>query len=60
MLHVQRTMKIEMIGNWGIELKGAGPDLTAWRILLRPPFDPFVEEIIDERGDYLVLLSSTF
>lgn len=46
--------------NWGIELKGAEADLTAWRTLLKPPFDPFVEEIKDERGNYLVLLSSAF
>lgn len=53
-------MQSKMTGSWGIELKGAEPDLTAWRILLKPPFDPFVEEIKDERGDYLVLLSSAF
>lgn len=29
-------------------------------MLLKPPFDPFVEEIEDERGDYLVLRSHAF
>lgn len=53
-------MQNRTTGSWGIELKGAEADLTAWRMLLKPPFDPFVEEIKDERGDYLVLLSSVF
>lgn len=45
---------------WGVELKGPEEDLKAWRILLKPPFDPFVEEVKDERGDYLALRSSAF
>jgi hypothetical protein len=45
---------------WGIELNGPERDQKVWRILLKPPFDPFVEEVKDERGDYLALRSSTF
>jgi hypothetical protein len=29
-------------------------------MLLKPPFDPFVEEVKDERGDYVALRSSAF
>ncbi|WP_457660945.1 hypothetical protein [Sinorhizobium medicae] len=29
-------------------------------MLLKPPFDPFVEEVQDQRGDYLVLRSAAF
>ena len=29
-------------------------------MLLKPPFEPFVEEVKDERGDYLALRSSAF
>ncbi|MGF1630203.1 MAG: hypothetical protein ACFCUT_12095 [Kiloniellaceae bacterium] len=45
---------------WGIELNGSDTDLKLWRMLLKPPFDPFVEEVKDERGNYLALRSSTF
>jgi hypothetical protein len=45
---------------WGIELNGSEADQKAWLILLKPPFDPFVEEVKDERGDYLALRSSAF
>lgn len=45
---------------WGIELNGPEEDQKAWRMLLKPPFDPFVEEVNDERGDYLALRSSAF
>lgn len=45
---------------WGIELSGAEADLKVWRVQLKPPFDPFVEEVKDEHGDYLVLRSSAF
>lgn len=45
---------------WGIELNGSEADKEAWQKLLKSPFDPFVEEIEDERGDYLALRSSTF
>lgn len=45
---------------WGLELNGSDADKRAWRILLKPPFDPFIEEVKDERGDYLVLRSSAF
>lgn len=53
-------MQSKMGVSWGIELNGGEPDLTAWRMLLKSPFDPFVENIKDERGAYLVLISSTF
>lgn len=46
--------------HWGIELNGADEDKKVWRMLLKPPFDPFVEEVKDERGDYLALRSATF
>ena len=45
---------------WGIELNGPEIDQKAWRMLLKPPFDPFVDEVKDERGDYLALRSSAF
>ena len=45
---------------WGIELNGPEEDQKAWRMLLKPPFEPFVEEVKDERGDYLALRSSAF
>jgi hypothetical protein len=45
---------------WGVELNGPEADQKAWRMLLKQPFDPFVEEIKDERGDYLALRSSAF
>ncbi len=45
---------------WGIELSGQEEDQKAWRLLLKPPFDPFVEEVKDERGNYLALRSSAF
>lgn len=53
-------MQSTMTGNWGIELTGDEQDLAAWRILLKPPFDPYVTEITDKRGSYLVLVSSNF
>jgi len=46
--------------HWGVELNGADEDTKVWRMLLKPPFDPFVEEVKDERGDYLALRSTTF
>lgn len=45
---------------WGVELTGPEADLKAWRLMLKPPFDPFVEEVSDQRGDYLVVRSSVF
>lgn len=45
---------------WGVELNGPEENQKAWRMLLKPPFDPFVEEVKDEQGDYLALRSSTF
>ncbi|MFG1287569.1 hypothetical protein [Xanthobacter versatilis] len=48
------------ISQWGIELKGAEEDLNAWRIELKPSFDPFVEEIDHEQGKYLALRSDVF
>ncbi len=49
-----------MSNRWGIELNGHEADQKAWLIFLKPPFDPFVEEVKDERGDYLALRSSAF
>ncbi len=45
---------------WGVELNGANEDMQRWRMQLKPPFDPFVEEVKDEQGDYLALRSETF
>jgi len=45
---------------WGIELIGSQVDLEAWRAMLKPPFDPFINEVEDERGEYLTLRSSAF
>lgn len=45
---------------WGVEFNGADEDKRAWRMLLKLPYDPFVEEVKDERGDYLALRSATF
>lgn len=49
-----------MSDRWGIELNGPEADQNVWRKLLKPPFDPFVEEVKDECGDYLALRSSAF
>lgn len=49
-----------MSNRWGIELNGPEADQKAWLKLLKPPFDPFVEEVKDERGHYLALRSSAF
>lgn len=45
---------------WGVELNGPDEDQKVWRMVLKPPFDPFVEEVKDERGDYLALRSTAF
>ena len=45
---------------WGVELNGTDEDKRRWRLTLKPPFDPHVEEVEDDRGDYLVLRSSAF
>ncbi len=50
----------QVSNRWGIELNGPEEDQEAWRMLLKPPFDPFVEEVKDEHGDYLALRSSAF
>lgn len=48
------------IDRWGVELNGPDDEQKAWRALLKPPFDPFVEEVKDERGNYLALRSTAF
>ena len=45
---------------WGVELNGSDEDRKVWRTQLKPPFDPFVEEVEDHRGNYLALRSSAF
>lgn len=45
---------------WGLELNGTEEDLKVWRMWLKPPFDPFVETVKSERGDFLALRSSDF
>lgn len=49
-----------MNNRWGIEIKGNEIDHATWRAMLEPPFDPFMEEVTDERGNYLALRSSAF
>ena len=49
-----------MTNRWGVELNGRDEDQKVWRKLLKPPFDPFVEEVCDERGNYLALRSTSF
>ncbi len=46
--------------HWGVELNGAEEDKQAWHMLLKQPFEPFVEEVKHVGGDYFVLRSSTF
>ena len=46
--------------HWGVEINGADQDKRVWRALLKPPFDPFVEEVKNDAGDYLVLRSTIF
>lgn len=46
--------------HWGVELTGANEDKKCWRMLLKPPFDPFVEEVKNKQVDYLALRSTTF
>ena len=50
----------QAINRWAVELNGSEADREAWRMLLKPPFDPFIEEIKDQRGGYLALRSSAF
>ncbi|MEM8798019.1 MAG: hypothetical protein AAGE61_20810 [Pseudomonadota bacterium] len=45
---------------WGIVLNASEEDEKKWRINLRSPFDPFVEEVEDETGTYFVVKSSSF
>ncbi len=49
-----------MHNNWGIEIEGNQIDQAALREMLKPPFDPYVEEVTDQRGNYLALRSSAF
>lgn len=46
--------------HWGIELEGADEDKNVWRTSLKPPFDPYVEEVREDRGNYLALRSTAF
>ena len=59
MLRGERELS-QAYNRWGIELNGPERDQKAWRTLPKKPFDPFVEEVKDERGDYLALRSSAF
>lgn len=45
---------------WGVELVGADADKSIWKDRLKSPFDPYVEEVGDVGGDYLVLRSVQF
>jgi hypothetical protein len=58
--HFRRKELSQASNRWGIELNGPEGDQKLWRMLLKPPFDPFVEEVEDERGNYLALRSSAF
>ncbi|WP_373085704.1 hypothetical protein [Sneathiella sp.] len=46
--------------HWGIELEGADEDKNVWRTFLKSPFDPYVEEVQEDRGNYLTLRSTAF
>ncbi|WFU51998.1 hypothetical protein [Sinorhizobium terangae] len=46
--------------HWGVELNVIEPDRDIWTSLLKPPFDPYIEEIHDEGASYLAVRSSAF
>lgn len=41
--------RTEHTPGWGVSLRGARADLTAWRNVLNPPFDPWIE-VVDRPG----------
>lgn len=49
-----------MSNKWGIELQGPDRDQKIWSNFLKPPFDPFVEEVKCKHGNYLALRSAAF
>lgn len=46
--------------HWGVELVGADRDKNIWRLQMRPPFDPYIEEVNHEQGKFLALRSKAF
>lgn len=46
--------------NWGITLRGRKSDLDHWRDMLRSPFEPFVELVEQDGGQFYVLSSDKF
>jgi hypothetical protein len=45
---------------WGVELRGSDQDKELWRRLLKPPFEPYIEEIAGSDAPYLALRSKAF
>jgi hypothetical protein len=45
---------------WGIEIQGSQQDQEAWSVFLKAPFNPYVEQVKDERGDYRALRATEF
>lgn len=43
---------------WGIALRGSDADLADWRLMLKPPFDPWVEQRTVHGQDVLVLFAA--
>jgi hypothetical protein len=49
-----------MVDRWGVQLTGSQTALGFWLSNLKRPFDPYLEMIGDERGDFVVLRSRSF
>jgi hypothetical protein len=49
-----------LANKWGVELTGETQDKDLWLALLKAPFDPYVEQVDHESGNYLALRSSAF
>jgi hypothetical protein len=49
-----------MVDRWGVQLTGSQSALRFWLSELKRPFDPYLEMIEDERGDFVVLRSKSF
>jgi len=49
-----------MTARWGVQVHGSEGALDFWLSELKPPFDPHLQTIEDERGDFVVLRSPVF
>mgnify|MGYP006876577713 FL=1 len=45
---------------WGVELNGPESDQAVWLAYLKPPFDPYIEKVVNDRNEYFVLRASAF